>query len=413
MNALTKVVSFDERATSFYRYEIVYTGWIHPDDRGAIMGGDATQQRFNDDLLSNEGDLERARILYPLIVHALDHAALRDLFAAYNEPANRAKRRSRRAGLLAVLLGAVSLLIVAASQLEHAYEAHETTSPRLWYALNWIAAVTGIASFVFGAVGVMYANSKRHWLMQRLMTERLRQFHFQSLICRIPDLLQSLGIRSAAKTYVEARQIWFEQFKARHEGKLAAELDLIVETEEPLDFWLHPPPAKPDLRGLSGNAAEQLFSAYRELRLTHQLQYATYKLSTANELLPSLPRGQARLFSNVSILAIVALLLLDLGVITGTLMGSWNLVPSPVLHFITLAVAIVALAVRALEEGLKPEREVERYLHYRSAVRAIRDRYDDAAEPGQKIEIMQEMERLVFDEMCEFLRTHWRSRFVM
>ena len=49
------------------------------------------------------------------------------------------------------------------------------------------------------------------------------------------------------------------------------------------------------------------------------------------------------------------------------------------------------IGVRALEEGLQPEREIERYRHYAAAVRAIRDRFDAAKSPAQKFEIMREM----------------------
>jgi Domain of unknown function (DUF4365) len=68
---------------------------------------------------------------------------------------------------------------------------------------------------------------------------------------------------------------------------------------------------------------------------------------------------------------------------------------------------------RAIEQGLQPEREIERYQQYRSAVRAILERYDEAPSQAAKIEIMREMERLSFDEMRNFLITNERSRFVM
>jgi hypothetical protein len=68
---------------------------------------------------------------------------------------------------------------------------------------------------------------------------------------------------------------------------------------------------------------------------------------------------------------------------------------------------------RAVEQGLQPEREIERYQQYRSGVRAILERYDHAVSQNAKIEIMREMERLAFEEMRNFLITNERSRFVM
>lgn len=82
-------------------------------------------------------------------------------------------------------------------------------------------------------------------------------------------------------------------------------------------------------------------------------------------------------------------------------------------HVGVIWVAIAALAVRALQEGLQPEREIERYRHYRASIRAIRDRFDQASSPAEKLEVMQELERLSFDEFVNFLRSNDEARFVI
>ncbi len=48
---------------------------------GASVTATRISHRFNDDLLANAGDLERAGSLYPDIVHVLDHPELRQLFS--------------------------------------------------------------------------------------------------------------------------------------------------------------------------------------------------------------------------------------------------------------------------------------------------------------------------------------------
>jgi hypothetical protein len=83
------------------------------------------------------------------------------------------------------------------------------------------------------------------------------------------------------------------------------------------------------------------------------------------------------------------------------------------IHIVVIWVAIAALAVRALQEGLQPEREIERYRHYRAGVRAVRDRFDQASSPAEKLEVMLEMERLSFDEFRNFLRSNNEARFVI
>jgi hypothetical protein len=76
-------------------------------------------------------------------------------------------------------------------------------------------------------------------------------------------------------------------------------------------------------------------------------------------------------------------------------------------------IAILALAMRAIEQGLQPERELERYEHYRSALQAILERFEAARSVAEKVRIMRELERLAFDEMRSFLFIHQNARFVM
>jgi hypothetical protein len=75
--------------------------------------------------------------------------------------------------------------------------------------------------------------------------------------------------------------------------------------------------------------------------------------------------------------------------------------------------ALVVLSTRTIEKGLQPEREVERYQQYRSGLLAILERYDRATSQLQRIQMMQEMERLSFDEMRNFLITNEAAHFVM
>ena len=82
-------------------------------------------------------------------------------------------------------------------------------------------------------------------------------------------------------------------------------------------------------------------------------------------------------------------------------------------HVWVIWVAIAVLAVRGLQEGLQPEREVERYRHYGANVQAILDRFDRATSVAKKIDIMLEMERLSFDEFRNFLRSGHEARFMI
>jgi hypothetical protein len=66
-----------------------------------------------------------------------------------------------------------------------------------------------------------------------------------------------------------------------------------------------------------------------------------------------------------------------------------------------------------LQECLRPGREIERCRQYRAGVRAVRDRFDQAQSTAEKLETMQEMERLSFDEIRNFLRCCREARFII
>src|SRR5262245_6292358 len=87
------------------------------------MPGTLVGHRFNDDLLVNQTDLTEARKQFPTIIHVLDHPELRKLFQEHDGYANAAKRRSRKWGVRAVILGALALVGAAAAPLfEHPTE---------------------------------------------------------------------------------------------------------------------------------------------------------------------------------------------------------------------------------------------------------------------------------------------------
>lgn len=100
-----------------------------------------------------------------------------------------------------------------------------------------------------------------------------------------------------------------------------------------------------------------------------------------------------------------------LGVIFPT--SVWAAFDSETINVVIIWIALAALATRAVEQGLQPEREAERYQQYRSGVRAVLEQFDAAASQDEKIRIMRDMERLAFDEMRNFLITNERARFVM
>lgn len=383
--------------------------------RGRGWGTSVTEavdgHRFNDDLLANPTDIAEARKRFPALMHVLDDPEVRWLFLEYDEPANAAKKASRKWGPVAILLASLALFGAAAAPLFHGLS-DETAK-----AIEWLTAVSGVASIAIGVWGLLWFRAKVTWLQNRLVTERLRQFHFQAFICRINDIIESLASDAAAKTYVEKRVAWFADFRARViNGRLAEFTDLVSDNPT-IAPWLYSPCA-PILKNAGKVASDdpvlkQIFDAYCALRIRHQLRYSGYKLSEATGILPTSIRAQIKLFSNTALFAIVALLLIHLGIAVTVLLGGKVFSPPQWIHVIVIWIAIIALAARALEEGLQPTRELERYRRYGFAVKKILDSFEAAKSPLERLELMREMEQLVFDEMVDFLKTHNEARYVM
>lgn len=363
--------------------------------------------KFNDDLLLLEEDRKLASIKYPTIFHVLDHPQLRQLFSKYDTPANRAKRIGLIAGLLAIGFG-FGALGIAALELTFSH------STGYGVALAVISGLCGVLSFLIGNVGVLFAGRKRNWLCDRLIGERIRQFHFQTLVSRLPEILASLRNSAAKTAFLSERNVWFESFKGRLIGKVDSTLAAIFHEEKSIDPWLHDS-ARASAEIQESKELNPIFDAYRELRIVHQLDYANYKLQGDYRIISAMPRRQLAVISGVVFALIVLLVFMHVGILAEALFPSSMLASfhSPAAVVVIIWLALAALATRAIEQGLQPEREIERYQQYRSGVRAILERYDNAVSQNEKIGVMREMERLAFEEMRNFLITNERSRFVM
>lgn len=328
--------------------------------------------KFNDDLLLQESDRRLAARKYPSIVHVLDHQELRRLFLEYDAPADRAKRKGLRAGLWAIGLGFGALAAAAAEILFIHYPGDETEWARTGVAV--VSGLCGVLSFSIGSMGVLFASRKREWLYRRLMGESVRQLHFQTLAFRLPEIRASLKDDAARKAYLAERNLWLESFKARMVGKLDAIFAAAIDDDETFDPW------RQDGMKTNGPAMfgenkdlEPLFDAYRELRILHQLDYANYRLQDDHRIFSAMPRTQLATLSAVVFTSIALLLIMHVCVLLGAVPLLPELIRSviPSSYFIVpiIWVALAALAMHAVEQGLQPEREIERYRQYRSAVR--------------------------------------------
>lgn len=369
---------------------------------------ETAQQLHIDDLLVREPTRQSARERYPTLAHVIDDEALRSVFLPIDQTANRAKRRSHNAGSAAILLAVIALCATAVVL--------EAPPQALAHLIAIGAAGLGALAALVAATGILYGARKELWLEQRLFTERLRQLHFQSFIWRLPEIAASCDPADpdARTRFEQARAQRLEAFAKTMKGQAGSQLAAILSPAAPAAVWLHDgagdePPGLP--KGLDTQA---LFNAYRELRIDVQIEFANQRLAKGpwradfNSL--SI-RRKLELLGGVWIVAVAVLAVL----LAMVLLGAFGLVRVPFWSVIVTAIlwsAFIALGARILQESLGLRSDISRYEKFRANIQDLRARFE-AADDANKLKLMMEMERTVFQEMRAFLRSHDEASFVM
>ena len=384
--------------------------------------------KFNHDLLANADDMKRIDEFYPRLKRVLYHEELIRYFNQFNDRADEAKRKSRLWGKWAIVLGAVAIVL---AEIEIGAALIKLPSP--WALLiGAVASVCGLVSATVGVFGVLYGSRKREWLQNRFVGERTRQFHFQSLIVQLTDIATILEaatedtVKAAETRFLSRRRTLFGKFQEELNGNADAKLNNAISSYGEGDWWLHNPSCR--TRANDTEILNPVFDAYRELRIQHQLDYTNYKLQDDHKIFSGMPVKQARVLQHVTNAGIAWLLLIHaivLGVVVftfatvvaGTRLDTATTEATEVITIVfsvaIIAIAVVALAARAFEQGIQPEREIERYQQYRSALRSTLGQFEKAETTLDKIRIMRQMEQLAFEEMRNFLRTHERASFAI
>jgi hypothetical protein len=392
------------------------------------MQSDNEVHTFNNDLVANAADLDTVRKLYKPLEHALFHPELIEWFNTFNDRANAAKKGSRKWGERAIALGALALFLASGEIITMLL-----TGSHWSLAIGALAAVCGLASVAIGAFGVLFGERKTQWLHNRFMGERIRQFHFQSLIVLLPHVLASARPGADKSVFESERQRLFAQFRADFEGKIDSQFSRVIGAYGGKQYWL---PEPQDAVPVEDSPEFQVFcKAYFHLRIQHQLAYADYKLQPDHKIYSNMPVQQAKVLESVSKAGLAWLLIIHgfvfAMVLFTAIVGLYELAgatSSPpfgisigaaasaisiAFSLAIIVIAIVALSARAYQEGLQPEREIERYQQYRSAVQSILEQFQEADSPRRKLAVVRRMERVAFDEMRNFLITMHRSSFAL
>jgi len=273
-----------------------------------------------------------------------------------------------------------------------------------------IGGVAGITSVVIGVFGIMFRARKMRWLADRLATERIRQFHFQSYVMGAADILKGAKDSETVKSFAAVRARDFDAFHEEVLTKIDESLHEIVHAEDSgegviIEEAAHDvAPDDPHLK--------QYFDAYKILRFNRQISYCNLVLRKNQGFWQHAPVRQAQILGTLALVCVLGILVLHGLVFLGAVADiAW--MKGPLIHVIAIWAAIIALTARTFEEGFQPEREIERMRQYRLSLRRIFDRFEAAPTPTAKISAMQDLEKLTYEEMILFLKGNYEAQFVM
>jgi hypothetical protein len=361
---------------------------------------------FNDDLLLRNGDLAYAGSQFSQIIHVLDYPRLRQKFLEYERDANQARDRVRGLGFAGVFSITLALFALAT----------KPVWPEVAWA-RWTGLLLELIGFLVGSVavaGLWGGPWKRRWLESRLMTERLRQWHFQLLVRRGEQIEKSFNGPAAVAKFQRERDLWLDEFLKVHEGKLQAQLEYLTDEPGSIGAWMHDPPMPYSSRS---PVLPLVSRAYERLRIDHQYAYAVWKLRKSNDKpvwhflqWPAMSQ-MAALSTSSSVCFICAI------VFSGVLVyGDVTSIPADLALYVrtgAIAIAVLGAALHAIRQGLTPDEEIERYHDYRTRISQLRDRFKTTIDPKESLQIMEYMELAAVDEMKAFLRTNRNAKLIL
>jgi hypothetical protein len=376
--------------------------------------------RYNDDLLLAQPARDRASLEHGNVFHLLDHRELRDAFRPQNDEANIAKRRAHVAGFWSVTLAFLALALAAG---EPFWGRLASPAP---FIIAIFSGALGLISILISAVWLIFGKRKAAWLHKRFFTERLRQYHFQAFVWRLPEMAESLDNGEDTKEkYREARNESFNVFLDDLNSKSDSQMSRLLDPAGPPRVWVNNvefgrEPEVPDAN------LQDIFRAYDIFRFDEQEGYADFVLRRSNKpdaasrrsfpwwypgINQPIKRKRAVL-TGVWIGALVSLIIVHVLIVVSN-MGGWQAWQPAHLHVAIVWFALLAVGAKTLSEGLTLTREIERYEEYRAIVVGLKQAFQIATNPRTKVRIMMDMERAAFEEMRAFLRSHNDATFIM
>ena len=381
--------------------------------------------RFNNELFVDNDDRSSIEAYFPAVWFALYTPALTRRFDEVNVQSQREKARFRIFGYCAVALATFALSLAAFEAMIMIPAAEESSDIKsLLKPTALVAAASGLAGVLIGWGGMGIYQRKHAWLASRLLAERLRQWQWQYVLAHLPEIIDASGDPDAQQAYVEKRDREFDVFFTFYRGGLAARLNEHLEDSSELatKFWLDPELAKKaDVVASSESidamvsdpkraaALDELFQAYGRIRMQGQIDYVSYLLGQGP--FASHPAKQKQILQTLSHTSVILIAFLHVAVVAGVLFDVSEL-KSPGVYICTIIFALVALALRVVEEGLRPTEELVRLRNYHNEIVGAQSRFH-SGDIDIKLQSMRTLEEAGARELIDFLHSANTARYVM
>jgi hypothetical protein len=271
--------------------------------------------------------------------------------------------------------------------------------------LGVTVAGLGLGGTVMGLAGVWRGSARRRWLTARFTTETLRLFHFRYIASRVADIETAAHRPELQAAYLAER---LEAFRTLERTVIDDE-KAGVDASIGLRPWDPFAPVVEQVPVGVAPVVDDLSAAWRAIRFDWQLKYCNAKLSHDRTGGRRSSLQQEHAFSRFGWLCIGVVVVLHVVFVVVQLLHAHLAWLEPAV----ISTALLALAARALEDGLKPQREVERYEQYRANIAVARQRLDAEPRFETKLEIIRAFEQVSLEEMRTFLRTHATARYLL
>jgi hypothetical protein len=369
----------------------------------------------NSDLLLEPADRAFFERHFARYAPLLDWPEARRLFQSFNGNASDARRRSRRGGIAAVLLGYSSLLLTASMPMadgrNHHHEA--TSGLSLPLILSSLAALLVIFSVYIGSRQILRGKNKARWLANRFCAERVRQLHFQLIVNNLPAFVAAAQSDHGRAQWMALRATALDIFGHEHLRDVDDRIQMLKQDEAEDRPWLSeswdtPPAVPPQSPELS-----QTFALLDRQRFGIQQQYAEKKLAGGWRSPQSWSQWVPAVSDSLSAILLLATMLVAAGAI-------WEMSAdhhaTPWLRLIAAFVAALCsstiVGIRALKEGLLFSADSARYTWYLATVRNLRRRFEHA-DDVERVRCLRELESAAYREMRRFILSAVRTRFVI